>query len=98
MGSGNGSGNGKSNLELTTLMDQKIQSITTQSLQDAKDGRWKHVAESFRELAYCCKRKGLFFEEFLEIRKELILAMETINPLAKTYVELEEQKKHGIIH
>ena len=83
--------------DILSLMDLKIMNLTQQSMQDAKDGRWELVAESLRELAFICKKKGLFYAEFLTLRKELILAMESFNPMAKTYLELAERKKHGII-
>lgn len=85
------------NLEVVGLLDNRIQELSFNALQEASEHNWYNVVECFRELAHICKRRCLHLSEFLAIRKELILAMESYEPLAKTHIELEEKnhvKKH----
>ena len=83
-------------MEKIGLLDKKIKDLTYSALVDASNANWQLVADCFKEIAYCCARRGLTYQDFIEIRKEIILAMEKENVLAKTLIEQYEGKH--VIH
>lgn len=85
-------------MDTIALLSPKIKELSFQIMNDGSERNWKHVSEGLREMAYLCKTCGLKAGDFLEIRKELIQAIEKFEPLAKTHIELAERSKHDTIH
>lgn len=83
-------------LDKVGILDKKIKDLSFDIMKDGANAEWQQVKNALRELAYCCAQKGLTQADFLDIRKELILALEDYQPLAKTQIELAE--RHNVYH
>jgi len=71
--------------------DDKLKEVSNQILQDGKEASWPQVHQGLREFAFMCAKRGLTEVDFLNLRKDMIETIETFQPMAKTYIELEEK-------
>jgi hypothetical protein len=79
------------------LIDNKLKEITGSILKDGADANWPQCKQGLQELAYMVSRKGLTFQDFEQLRKDLIQAIEIFQPLAKTHIE-QEERRNATIH
>ena len=78
-------------------LDERIKHITRTILDDAKHSRWARAKEGFRALAEASSKRGLNYNQFLAIRKNIIEILEVENPVARMHIE-EAEKRQIIIH
>ena len=82
-----------SELKPLEWIDAGIKRITSTILDDGKNSRWPRVKEGLRALAESSKQRGLNYNQFLAIRKDIIEALEVSNPLARMHVEEAEKRQ-----
>ena len=78
-------------MDTIALLSPTIKELSFQIMQEGSEANWPQVHQGLRELAFACKISGLKMGDFLDIRKELIQAIEQYQPLAKTFIEQEEK-------
>jgi len=72
-------------------IDNRLKVVTSQILDDGKEAKWALVHHGIKEMCFLCGRRGLTYNQFLALRKDVIIGIEVFEPLAKTYIELEEK-------
>ena len=84
-------------MDIVGQLSPKIKKLSFEIVKEGADANWHQVKQGLRELAFICKVCGLKQGDFNDIRRELILAIEHYQPLAKTQIELQE-RTNATIH
>lgn len=72
-------------------IDEKVKVITRQILDDGKEKKWDHVHQGLKEICYLCSKRGLTYNQFIALRKDIIEGIEKFEPFAKSYIEMAER-------